>query len=123
MQPLASVEELEARLGAPFPSAPEHARAMAALEDASAVLRAECGRAEWDEVPETVRVLTLRVARRMLMNPDGLQSESIGPASASVSGEVAEGMLTVAERRMLRAGVGSHRSAMTVRTPSAYDGT
>lgn len=123
MQPLATVAELEVRLGAPFASAAETARALAALEDASAIIRTECGRT-WDddEPPEAVRVTALRVARRILANPDGFESETVGPVSASVSAEWAEGLLTLGERRMLRAAVISKRGgSYSVRTPSAYE--
>ena len=90
------------------------ARAGAALDDASALIRAEAGLTwadddgELDEVPDLIATLCLKVARRSLRNPDGVtgQSESISDYSLSLQFATADAYITGAERDLIRRAVG-----------------
>lgn len=79
MTPLADLSALEDRM-----TVDDTNRALAALDDASAFVRAAAG-ADWvdaegnlDAVPAVVVAVTLAVARRLYENPDGFESETIG---------------------------------------------
>ena len=87
-EPLATVQELEARLGWAL-SEEECAAAEAVLEDVSAVVRSYG--LPWptaDSAPDVVRAVVLSVAERKVRNPEGYRSEIEGsyqyhlPASA-----------------------------------------
>lgn len=87
---LADLAALSARVPGGIP-AEDEARAQSALEDASALVRDECGRdfvddeGELDAPAAVVRVV-LGVARRDFMNPDGARSdtETVGPHSRTM---------------------------------------
>ncbi len=77
---LATVAQLAVRVG---PIA-DTARAQAALDDASAIIRSVAGE-DWltdagvlETVPDVVVSVTLAVARRLYENPSGFTSETIG---------------------------------------------
>jgi len=103
---LAPVEDLEVRLG----KSCDRPRAQAALDDASALIRAEAGQT-WvdadgnlDGVPDIIVTLAMKVARRAVLNPDGHTSESVGPFSVSMApGDV---YLLDSEKRIIRQTVG-----------------
>jgi hypothetical protein len=120
MRPLATLPDLEIRLGQTLVSAPEAARAEAALTDASSIIRAEANR-QWDvdPVPDAIKALALRVARRLFLNPDGFAQETTGPMTYRVPDDAAGGMLTDPERRLMRAAIGALPAGST-RTPSGY---
>ena len=85
---LADVSELEARLGTTLSGA-DLGRAMALLDDASALIRQEAGE-DWvddhgdlEDVPAAVATICLAVAYRAFKNPDGVTQASLGDASVS----------------------------------------
>jgi hypothetical protein len=81
----AAVSDLEVRLGLE-PGSLENedlARAQAALDDASTLVRAEAGKSWVDEdnnsvAPAPVVAISIRAALRAFRNPDGVGSESLG---------------------------------------------
>lgn len=111
MEPLASITELEARLGRTF-TGEESGRALALLDDASALVRAEAGRDWVDDtgalvaVPAPARAVVLRAAERAARNPEGFRSESAGDYSYQRSESETGVFLTDAERRIVRRAVG-----------------
>lgn len=121
MIPLASVEQLADRLGIALDAqTPDGLRAQAALEDASALVRAEAGvdyvddHGELETVPEVIITITIAAAYRAFRNPDGKTQTSVGDVSVSYSRQAGEAQLflTRAERRAIRraAGMGGFSS-------------
>jgi hypothetical protein len=92
------------------------ARALAALEDASAWIRAEAFSMtgeDWlddagalETVPGAVVSVCCSVARRILDNPDGLLQESIAGYSYSRTNATTDIYLTKGELKMLRRALG-----------------
>lgn len=87
LPPLATPEDLEYRMGREFTDA-ELPRVEAALDDASALVRAEAGRSWVDPetglvtgLPAAIKTVVLRVAERVVRNPQGFRSESAGDYS------------------------------------------
>lgn len=85
---LASVSELEARLGLDPDTlvGPDLGRARAALDDASALVRLEAGRTWVDTttgalttVPDAIVRVVLGAAQRNFSNPDAAIQETVGP--------------------------------------------
>jgi hypothetical protein len=115
--PLATIEELDARV-------PQDVlnddKAMADLEDASALVRDE-GDPEWtvQDVPDRVRQIVLAVARRSLSNPDGYSQTSVGDVSVSYSRTGMEGAiyLTRAEHRAVKRAAGRLAGSVTLVSP------
>nr|MBP9053017.1 hypothetical protein [Ilumatobacteraceae bacterium] len=75
---LAQLADLEARMGV----VADEARARAALDDASALIRSEAGAEDWldddgnlEVVPSIVVTVCCKVAQRVLTNPDGVTNE------------------------------------------------
>lgn len=100
---LATVEAFEERLGRTL-GPTDSARAQAALEDASALVRSEAGKS-WvtgttldSDVPDVVVTITLVVARRAFDNPAGVASSTIGNVSVNWGSGI---YLTGDERRSL----------------------
>lgn len=85
--PLAGVEDLEYRLGRTF-QGDELNRVEAVLDDVSALVRDEAGRT-WinpetgvvEGVPASIRAVVLRIAERVMRNPQGYKAESAGDYS------------------------------------------
>ena len=111
MSTLATVEDLEARLGAPITSGAgvtpdwERDRAQAILDDTEAAAYTVMGITEWiAEVPADVRRVVCSAALRVLRNPDQLRSESIEGYSYSLAGagDVVGGAFTADELATLR---------------------
>lgn len=108
MEPLASLSDVEVRLGQTF-TAGESARPRAVLDDASALVRAEAGRPWADpdtgalqNVPAAIKAVVLRVAIRAIENPEGFTNESGGDYSYTRKG-VEDGVyLTDREHRIIR---------------------
>lgn len=105
----ASIEDLEARMG----PMSDPARAQAALDDASALIRAEAGETWVDDdgtlaadVPGVLLTICCKAARRSLANPDGVTSESIEDYSVSFGNTSPDVYLTKAERAMVRRAAG-----------------
>jgi hypothetical protein len=110
MSTLATLADLETRLGGPIGDATvlpdaERDRAQAALDDAEAAAFTEMGIAAWvgDVPPDVVRVVCAR-ALRELRNPEGIRSETLGGYSYSLAGggDTVTGGFTADERRTLR---------------------
>lgn len=114
LPPLADVSDLGVRLGVTL-AGPDAARAGAALDDASALIREATGLA-WSadgttldsSLPPAVVTIALAVARRVYENPSGFASETIGSYSYTRSRAEQSGLyLTDEERRALRRIVGA----------------
>lgn len=108
MEALATVGDLEARLGRTFADA-ELARVVSVLEDVSALVRDEAG-VDWVDavtgqltaVPAAIRAVVLRAAERSIRNPGGFSSESTDGYSYQRVG-VQDGVhLTDADIRLIR---------------------
>ena len=114
MLPLATVEQLSARLGI-TPTGGDAERALAALEDASALIRSEAA-VDWIDVetnelsgvPSVIEAITLAVAYRAYQNPTGASQTSLGDASVSYAREGSGGAvyLTRDERKAVRKAAG-----------------
>lgn len=122
LEPLATLEALAIRLGLDLlddhgdPTSPDGLRALAALEDASALIRGVAG-VDWvDEheqlfgIPDVVTTITLAVAFRAYSNPQGAVQASVGDTSVSYSrGESAGSVfLTRAELRAILKAAGAN---------------
>lgn len=112
MYPLATVADLEARLGREF-DASELPRISALLDDASALVRDVAGKTwidpETDEllpVPGSIRWVVLRAAERAVRNPEGFSSESAGDYSYQRTGVQPGVYLTEAEEKAIRRALG-----------------
>ncbi|GAB7185926.1 hypothetical protein ATKI12_5757 [Kitasatospora sp. Ki12] len=105
--PLASVDQLTARLGYPL-TGPDLTMAEAALADASAVVRAH-GLA-WPDparVPDVVRSVVLAAAERRVRNPEGYRMEQQGSYSYQLPASTPLGVdLTTSEVRLIRGAAG-----------------
>lgn len=121
---LASVAELEARLGLDpgTLTGADLERARAALADASALVRMEAGCTWVDEagnltvVPDAIVRVVLAVALRNWINPDGVIQESVGPFARRLSDESAGAYLTRAEAAICRMFRCSGQSLWTLQT-------
>jgi len=101
---LAEVTDLEDRLGREITTDSERARAEAALDDASALVREE-GRPDWTSqtVPQAVVAVVLTAALRVMRNPEGFASEQIGAYSYQRAyGEALGVYLSDAEKAIVR---------------------
>lgn len=112
MPSLASVEEFGNRIPGGIPPG-EEARAQAALDDASALVRAVADHDFVDPenpeaylVPEIVAMVVISAARRAFINPDGVTQEGIDGASASYGNPSPDIYLTKAEEARIRKAVG-----------------
>lgn len=96
----------------------DSAQAQAAIEDASAVARA-CVEPTFDDldadpgpVPAVVIAVVVGMVRRVLTNPTGLQSESLGDYSFATGGSgVATLLPTAREKRLLRKAAAAYARA------------
>lgn len=127
MFPLASAEQLSARLGVSL-SGVDLERALAAIDDASALVRGEAGE-DWvddhdepEEVPELIQAIVLQVAYRAYRNPEGVFSTQVGDVQVSYGREGHGGaiFLTDDEKKALRRAMGrSAVSSIQLETPYA----
>jgi hypothetical protein len=80
---LASLAEFEARLGQGTLSGGDEMKALALLDDASALVRDVAGQPDWTDETAGERAvsITLHVALRAFRNPDGLITQRLGDAS------------------------------------------
>lgn len=88
---LAGLDDLSERLGVTFgPEAPDSIRAQRALDDASALIRAEAG-TDWNDepVPPVIVAIAMAVAIRAFKNPDGASQASVGDVSLSFGSQAA----------------------------------
>lgn len=145
LPPLADLAALSERLGLVLvddhdePTSPDGVRAMAALSDASALVRQEAGQdyidADHDELDfgdlsqraiDVLQSVTIAVAYRAYRNPDGTTQTSVGDVSVSYSRQGVEGalFLTEAEKRLIRRAVGkSSAGAAGLQSPWAVPAT
>lgn len=107
----ATIDDLDARLPAGV-SGPDDARAQAALDDASALIRSQAGRS-WvtddeldDDIPDIIRTICVRAALRCFINPDGVTQEGAGPFNRSFANASSDVYLTAAEKAQVRAAAG-----------------
>ncbi|MEV4443607.1 hypothetical protein AB0K09_32365 [Streptomyces sp. NPDC049577] len=121
---LADLADLERRYGGTLTGA-EREQAEAALDDASAIVRAH-GNPSWGAVvdgrlrpvPAAVKAIVLAVAERRVRNPEGFVSESAGeysyrmPEQGAVGGSLSKGEQLLIERLSGRSAM---RSLETVR--------
>jgi hypothetical protein len=79
---LATVDQLQARLGTGELEPTDLARAEAVLEDASQVVRDVAKQPDWDDqtVPAGAVQIVLAVSVRAFRNPDGLTRQRLGDA-------------------------------------------
>lgn len=114
MEMFAEVDELSARLGRQLAD-DELPRAVAVLQDASALVREEVGYSVWIDadtaetnyslVPASVRAIVLRAAERAMRNPNGFSAESSGDYSFQRTGVQIGVYLSDGEIRTLRRAV------------------
>jgi len=122
---LATLAQLEARTpGGIAPS--DQARALAALEDASAWIRSEAG-TDWiddagapETVPPVIVSICCSVARRVLDNPDALTSETVAGWSGTRADSSSDTYLTSQERSMIHKVVGSGGGMVNIPLESPY---
>lgn len=124
----ASLDDLDARTPGGVASE-DQTRALAALDDASAMVRSIAGKS-WttdgeldDDIPHVVLMVTVTVARRVLANPDGVSQESIDDYSFSISNSTPDVYLTKSERQAIRAAAGRGGLWTQSTTRSPNDGT
>jgi hypothetical protein len=117
---LAELDDLEARMG----SLADTPRAQAAIDDASNWIH-EATNSVWiaDDgtlvatIPSVALTICCAVARRILTNPDGITSESLGPFSQGQSYASSDVYLTKAETRILRRAAGVGIGSITLESP------
>ncbi len=117
---LALGSDLTARMGDGLDSA----RAQAAIEDASNLIH-EATANVWidddgalvDTIPGIAVTICCSVARRILTNPDGFTSESVGPFAQAMSNASSDVYLTKAEQRILRRAAGIGFGSITLESP------
>ena len=103
LPPLATITDLEARLGHPITDPAEQARANALLADASALVRFEANQTWVDDdgdlaaVPDLAVTITCQAALRGWFNPSGIESAQLG----AVSVRYGQAWLTAQERAQL----------------------
>jgi hypothetical protein len=109
---LADVGALEVRLGRTFTGA-EAARAIALLDDASALVRDVAGK-DWIDpdtgalqpVPGSIKATVLRMVERAVRNPEGFSAESAGDYSYQRTGVQPGIYITEGEERAIRRALG-----------------
>jgi hypothetical protein len=112
---LVALSELENRTR-PLAGTPDEARALAALADASALVAAEVPAALLGPpVPPLVVTVVCQAAGRVVRNPEGYSSETVGEYSYRYDGANAV-YLTEAELRLLRRFAG-RAGLQSTRTP------
>ena len=124
----ASLAEFADRIPGGIPAG-EEARAAAALDDASALIRAEVPGITWvvegalSGVPDVVTMVCIAAARRSFINPHAVEGETAGPFGAQYGSASPDVYLTKRERQLVRRGAG--RSGLwtlgTTRTDVAGD--
>lgn len=108
---LVSLDDFALRVGGI--SAADEDRAQAALDDASALIRAEAGTETWvdddgalEAVPDVIVAVCVAAAIRAFRNPDGVRTESIGTYSVAYADTSTAVFLTEGERRIIRRAAG-----------------
>jgi hypothetical protein len=114
---LATADELAARMGEVF-TGMRLAQAEAALDDASATVRAEAALTpEWtsSNAPPMAKTIVLAVARRLLVNPDRLTSQKIGSYAEGQSASSATGVILTSHERIAVARASGRTGVQSVR--------
>lgn len=101
----------------------DEAQAQAAIDDASAVARAYVApvldAVESDATPAAIKAAVVGMVRRVLTNPRGLQSETLGDYTyAAGTNAVATLLPTTRERRLLRAAAATYARAQGMDVPA-----
>lgn len=112
----ATIDDLAARTPGGSITSTDEPRAQAALDDASAKIRAEAG-LSWvddggdvvEDLPDIIVVVCLAAALRAFVNPEGLVGESIGTYSETRPNPSTDVYLTAAERRLIHKAAGASR--------------
>ena len=104
----------------------DSARALAAIEDASALIHHSTGN-RWvvDDaidaaMPPVVRTIAYRVIGRALSNPDNLESSQIGPFQESYRASDGGMYLTAGEKDMLRNSTGTTSGLSVIRIEAPW---
>src|SRR5690606_11478740 len=126
LPPLATVADLEARLGLEPGSltGADRTRAEADLEEDATLVRAAASKAWVAEdgtstAPAIAKTVVLRAALRVYRNPAGHQSNQTGPFAFQIARSEIGIYLTDAEVDLIKDAAG-RSGAYMVRTPSAY---
>lgn len=120
--PLATVEDMETRLGKAIPVGTERDRAQALIADASTLVRHEVGRTwvdaegELQDVPDVAAMTALSAAIRAWYNPSQIESAQLGAVSIRY-GNV---WLTAAERERLGTIVTGRAGLISVDTEHGF---
>lgn len=122
---LTTIAELEKRLGEEVGSltGEELARAEEAIEDASVIVQS-FGRRSWTDsegdnpAPPIAVVITLRLAKRIYLNPDENRWEQLGDLTQGKADPT--NLLTDDEKTLIQEAAGIARGVYSVRTPSGY---
>lgn len=127
LPPLATVTQLEERLGVPVGSiqGEDLTRAQRNLEDASNLVRSESGIPWVDSsgtptAPDTVVVVVLQMTKRVYINPDGLTSESVTGYAWQTDQQSMGIYLSEDELRTIKAAT---REWMQAQSPDRWNGT
>ena len=104
LPPLATIEALQVRLGRGALVDPQLSQAVAALDDASSIVRGETNRTWINDLgqvaaPAEVVTITLRAALREVRNPEGNLAENAGPFSRRLADDQAKGVYLLQEER------------------------
>lgn len=108
LPPFATAAGFQGRLGRPFRDEDERSRAEAALDDASAIIRAWADGTTWvtdgaldADLPDAIVAITYAVARRVFDNPDAVTQSSIGPYSETIDNASADVYLKKSEKELI----------------------
>ncbi len=107
----------------------DSARAQAALDDASALIRAEAGITwvndddELTDVPDILVTLTCKAAQRVIVNPDGQSQSQTGPFGGAWANASSDVYLTKYEKNLVRRAAGrTGLSSVRVEAPAEAAG-
>lgn len=105
--PLVTTTQLAERVGVDLDGPNDEARAMACIEEASALVVAEAGAAgtAWTDpghVPDVIQAVVIAVASRTFRNPDGIVSQSVGGVTETLPASSVTAFLTEYERGLVR---------------------
>ena len=114
----AALEDLTARMG----PLSDMGRAQAAIDDASALIHFESnevwvdGSALLEGVPPITTTICCNAARRVLDNPSGLASQTVGPFSETFTPTSNDVYLSKSEVQKIRAAAGLSKGVWTLAT-------
>ncbi|MBP2479105.1 hypothetical protein JOF53_007977 [Crossiella equi] len=118
LPPLASLAELSERMQRPLAGTPEEKRALAALADASALVRAEVPPGLLvPTVPEVVVTVVCQAAARAVRNPDGFSSETAGQYTYRYGEAGTNGVYLTGDDRAILRRLSRRSGLRSTRTP------